>query len=51
MTANALDHLTALLCDAADYASATGEPITAEVLRIAAGATRQLGDREHTEAA
>jgi hypothetical protein len=51
MTAIALDHLTGLLCDVADYADATDEPITAEVLRIAAGAARQLAQRDHLEAA
>jgi hypothetical protein len=51
MTADALDRLAARLCDAADYAAATGEPITAQVLRLAASAARQLAERERTEAA
>jgi len=51
MTSDALDHLTTLLCDAAAYAAATDEPVTAEVLRIAAGAARQLAERERAEAA
>lgn len=51
MTSDALDHLAHLLCDAADYAAVTDELVTAEVLRIAAGATRQLAEREHAEAA
>ena len=51
MTTIGLDHLTTLLCDAADYADATDEPIAAEVFRIAAGAAHQLAQRDHTEAA
>ena len=51
MTAEALDHLTALLCDAAGYAAVTDEPVTAEVLHIAAGGAHQLADRERAEAA
>jgi hypothetical protein len=51
MTAVSLDRLAARLLDGADYAAATGEPITAEVLPIAASAAHQLAEREHTEAA
>jgi hypothetical protein len=51
MTADAPDHLAARLFDAADYAAASGEPITAGVLRVAASAAHRLAEREHTEAA
>jgi len=51
MTADAFHHLAVLLVDAADYVADTGEPVTAEVLRIAAGVAHQLAEREHAEAA
>ena len=51
MTADALDRLAMLLVEAARYAEATDEPVTAEVLRIAAGAAHHLAEREHAEAA
>jgi hypothetical protein len=47
MTAEALERLDAILCDTADYAAATGELATARLLRLAAGAARQLAVREH----
>ena len=45
-TAEALERLDALLCDAADYAAATGEPTNAQLLRLAAAAARRLAVRE-----
>ena len=50
-TADAFHHLAVLLVDAADYVADTGEPVTAEVLRIAAGVAHQLAERERAEAA
>jgi hypothetical protein len=47
----ALDHLGALLLNASACAAATGEPVTAEVIRMAVGTGYQLPDRDRAEGA
>jgi hypothetical protein len=49
VTSDALDHLDELLCDAADYADATGDLVTARCLRLVAGAVRRITVREHAD--